>query len=79
MFSKMQVLVLFGVVGVVLSASVAKNSVDMSSNLNVLSKVYDECESREDFGACMKAKAATAISRAVDQVSLTEKSHNFPN
>lgn len=68
MFSKFEALLLLGVVGCVLSASVAKDSADMSSEMSVLSKVYDECESREDFAACLKAKAATAISRAVEQV-----------
>lgn len=65
-----EILVLFAISSAVLCASVAKNSADISSEINVLSKVYDDCEAKEDFGACLKAKAATAFSRATEQVSL---------
>lgn len=74
MLSKLEILMLFGAFGCVLSASVAKESTDMSSEMSVISKVYDECENSADFGACLKAKAATAISRAVEQVSFWGKS-----
>jgi hypothetical protein len=71
MYSKsaFEILVLFAISGAVLCASVSKNSADITSEINVLSKVYDECEAKEDFGGCLKAKAATAISRATEQVS----------
>lgn len=68
---------LFGAFGCVLSASVAKESTDMSSEMSVITKVYDECENSADFGACLKAKAATAISRAVEQVSFQGKVNKF--
>ena len=74
MYSKIAVelLILFTISGAVLSASVAKKSSDvdqMEKEFSVLSKVYNDCEGKEDFGGCLKGKALTAISRAVDQVT----------
>lgn len=73
MHSKLAVelLVLFTLSGAVLSASVGKKSSEfdlMGKEFNVLQKVYDDCQEDEDFGGCLKGKALTAISRAVDQV-----------
>lgn len=76
MYSKIAVelLVLFTISGVALSASVAKKSSDidqMGKEFSVLTKVYNDCEGKEDFGGCLKGKALTAISRAVEQVRRT--------
>lgn len=73
MYSKLAVelLVLFTVSGAVLGAAVAKQASDidlMGKEFSVLQKVYDDCHGNEDFGGCLKGKALTAISRAVDQV-----------
>lgn len=73
MYTKIAVelLVLFTLSGAVLSASVAKKSDDvdqMGKEFSVITKVYNDCEGKEDFGGCLKGKALTAISRAVDQV-----------
>lgn len=73
MHSKLAVelLVLFTLSGAVLGASVAKKASDvdqMGKEFTVLQKVYDDCQDKEDFGGCLKGKALTAISRAVDQV-----------
>jgi hypothetical protein len=74
MYSKVAVelLVLFTISGAVLSASVAKKASDvdqMGKEFSVLQKVFDDCQENDDFGGCLKGKALTAISRAVDQVS----------
>lgn len=53
----------------VFAASVAKKAEDEEiKELNILKKVYDDCESKDDFTGCLKGKALTAISRAVEQV-----------
>lgn len=68
-----ELLVLLTISSAVLSASVAKTASDvdqMGKEFSVLQKVYDACQDKEDFGGCLKGKALTAISRAVDQVSL---------
>lgn len=53
----------------VFAASVAKKVDDEETKeLNILKKVYDDCESKDDFTGCLKGKALTAISRAVEQV-----------
>lgn len=41
-----------------------------TGELSVLQKVYDDCQDKQDFTGCLKGKALTAISRAVDMVSL---------
>ena len=72
MYSKLIVkcLVVIAVSSSVLSASVPKKSNDdqAGKELSIIQKVYDDCESKDDFTACLKGKALTAISRAVDQV-----------
>lgn len=40
-----------------------------TGELSVLQKVYDDCQDKQDFTGCLKGKALTAISRAVDMVS----------
>lgn len=40
-----------------------------SGELSVLQKVYDDCQDKQDFTGCLKAKALTALSRAIDMVS----------
>lgn len=82
MYSKIAVelLVLFTISGAVLSASVAKKASDVDSigkEFGVLQKVYDDCQDKEDFGGCLKGKALTAISRAVDQVRRFERLKGF--
>lgn len=75
-----QLLVLFTLSGAAFSASVAKKSSDfdlMGKEFNVLQKVYDDCQDNEDFGGCLKGKALTAISRAVDQVRNCATTLNF--
>lgn len=69
MYSKIAVelLVLLSVATSVLSASVSKKS-DENSGFTVLQKVYDDCQDKNDFTGCLKGKALTALSRAVDQV-----------
>ena len=53
----------------VLAASVPKQDEDqVGKDLNIVQKVYDDCESKDDFTGCLKGKALTAISRAVEQV-----------
>ncbi|XP_058834862.1 uncharacterized protein LOC131692043 [Topomyia yanbarensis] len=37
-----------------------------SGELSVLHKVYDDCQDKQDFTGCLKGKALTAISRAID-------------
>lgn len=65
-----ELIVLFTISGAVFGASVAKKTSDdaMVNEFSVLQKVYDDCQENEDFGGCLKGKALTAISRAVDQV-----------
>lgn len=41
-----------------------------TGELSVLQKVYDDCQDKQDLTGCLKGKALTAISRAVDMVSL---------
>ncbi|XP_055602772.1 uncharacterized protein LOC129751352 [Uranotaenia lowii] len=38
--------------------------------LSVLQKVYDDCQDKQDFTGCLKGKALTAISRAIDMESV---------
>uniref|UniRef100_A0A182KF03 Uncharacterized protein n=1 Tax=Anopheles christyi TaxID=43041 RepID=A0A182KF03_9DIPT len=38
--------------------------------LGVLQKVYDDCQDKQDFTGCLKGKALTAISRAIDMESI---------
>ncbi|CRL01248.1 CLUMA_CG014345, isoform A [Clunio marinus] len=64
------VLVTLSISSSVLSASLAKTPSDVDQvgkEFNVLQKVYDDCQDKEDFGGCLKTKASTAIERAVDQ------------
>lgn len=44
-----------------------------TGELSVLQKVYDDCQDKQDFTGCLKGKALTAISRAVDMVSAVEE------
>lgn len=74
MFSKLavEIFVLFTISGAVFSASVAKKATEselLGKEFAVLQRVYDDCQENEDFGGCLKGKALTAISRAVDQVN----------
>lgn len=83
MFSKLAVelLVLFTISGAVLSASVAKKATEselLGKEFAVLQRVYDDCQENEDFGGCLKGKALTAISRAVDQVKSSTSAKQFP-
>ncbi|KXJ82139.1 uncharacterized protein LOC109622622 [Aedes albopictus] len=41
-----------------------------TGELSVLQKVYDDCQDKQDFTGCLKGKALTAISRAVDMESI---------
>lgn len=73
MYSKIavEILLVLTVSTAVFAASVPKraNDEDQSGKeFTVLQKVYDDCESKPDFTDCLKGKALTAISRAVDQV-----------
>ena len=45
-----------------------ENSV-FGGEMSVLQKVYDDCQDKQDFTGCLKGKALTAISRAIDMVS----------
>lgn len=71
MYSKLAVelLVILTVSSAVFAASVSKKSDDeqVGKDLSIIQKVYDDCESKEDFTGCLKGKALTAISRAVEQ------------
>lgn len=52
---------------------------DTSSNSNswfgpeltIVQKVYDDCQSNNDFTGCLKGRALTALSKAIDQVICT--------
>lgn len=71
MYSK--ILVVLAISSAVFAASVPRVANDddqAGKELNVLQKVYDDCESKEDFTGCLKGKALTAISRAVEQVRI---------
>ena len=73
MYSKIavEILLVLTVSTAVFAASVPKraNDEDQSGKeFTILQKVYDDCESKPDFTDCLKGKALTAISRAVDQV-----------
>lgn len=70
MYSKLAVelLVVLALSTAVFAASVPKQSEDVGKELNIIQKVYDDCENKEDFTGCLKGKAITAISRAVEQV-----------
>lgn len=37
--------------------------------LSVVQKVYEDCQDKQDFTGCLKGKALTAMSRAIDMVS----------
>lgn len=70
MYSKLilQVFLALTISTAVFAASVARKDDEEIKELNVIKKVYDDCESKEDFTGCLKGKALTAISRAVEQV-----------
>jgi hypothetical protein len=72
MYSKLvvQVFLALTVSTAVFAASVARKDDEDIKELNILKKVYDDCESKEDFTGCLKGKALTAISRAVEQVKI---------
>jgi hypothetical protein len=40
----------------------------LGSEFSVLLKVYDDCQETKDFTGCLKHKALTAITRAMDMV-----------
>ncbi|XP_052862581.1 uncharacterized protein LOC128269219 [Anopheles cruzii] len=42
----------------------------LGAELNVVQKVYDDCQDKQDFAGCLKGKALTAISRAIDMESI---------
>lgn len=71
MYSKIAVefLLVITVSTAVFAASVSSRQTGaVDSELNIMQKVYDDCESKQDFTECLKGKALTAISRAVEQV-----------
>lgn len=73
MYSKiaLEILLVITVSTAVLAASVPKRATDEDQSgkeFTILQKVYEDCESKPDFTDCLKGKALTAISRAVDQV-----------
>ncbi|ETN58320.1 osiris 21 [Anopheles darlingi] len=41
-----------------------------SGELSVVQKVYDDCQDKQDFAGCLKGKALTAMSRAIDMESI---------
>ncbi|KAG5675786.1 hypothetical protein PVAND_005660 [Polypedilum vanderplanki] len=76
MYSKLvvEILLVLAVSSAVFAASVPKKSNDeeqVGKDLTVLQKVYDDCESKDDFTGCLKGKALTALSRAVEQESIS--------
>jgi hypothetical protein len=66
----LEILCLFAISTVVLAASVPKKSIEPAtdSSWNIVQKVYDDCSEKNDFVGCLKGKAMTALSRALDQV-----------
>lgn len=73
MYSKVavEILVVLVVSSAVFAASVPNKVIDddqVGKELSIIQKVYDDCESKDDFTGCLKGKAITAISRAVEQV-----------
>lgn len=42
----------------------------LESEWNVLQKVYDDCQFKEDFVGCIKGRALAAMDKAVEQVKL---------
>lgn len=81
MYSKLAVelLVILAVSSTVFGASVSKKSEEnqVGKDLSIIQKVYDDCENKEDFTGCLKGKALTAISRAVEQVSINTEFSNI--
>lgn len=71
-----EVLCLFTIATAVLAASVPKKSIESTpdSSWNIVQKVYDDCSEKNDFVGCLKGKAMTALSRALDQVG----TYNLP-
>ncbi|XP_058119787.1 uncharacterized protein LOC131281820 [Anopheles ziemanni] len=48
----------------------AARSEPSGGELSVLQKVYDDCQDKQDFTGCLKGKALTAMSRAIDMESI---------
>jgi len=73
-----ELFVILAVSSAVFGASVSKKSDEnqVGKDLSIIQKVYDDCENKEDFTGCLKGKALTAISRAVEQVRID---FNFSN
>lgn len=45
-------------------------SSEWSAEFGILQKVYDDCQDKDDFTGCLKGKALTALTRAIEQVRL---------
>lgn len=48
----------------------------LESEWNVLQKVYDDCQMKEDFVGCIKGRALLAMDKAVEQVILLSLNRN---
>lgn len=40
----------------------------LGSEWNLLQKVYDDCQNKDDFIGCIKGRALTAMDKAADRV-----------
>lgn len=40
----------------------------LSPEFSVLQKVYEDCQDKQEFTGCLKGKALTALTRAIEQV-----------
>lgn len=69
-----QLLISSVIVASVASAVINENDNEETSNswftpeFSVIQKVYDDCQDKNDFTGCLKGKALTALSKAVEQV-----------
>lgn len=64
----MKIVIVASLTSYVAAAVVQTDSSWMSPELGVIQKVYDDCHDKDDFTGCLKGKALTALSRAVEQV-----------
>lgn len=46
----------------------ARAGSEWSAEFGVLQKVYEDCQDKHDFTGCLKGKALTALTRAIEQV-----------
>lgn len=53
---------------VVTFVSASSESSWFGSEMNVIQKVYDDCQNKNDIVGCLKGKALGAITKAVEQV-----------